>query len=61
MALLKDLKLKQDTIVRYIHWDHAHENQGLERLYKEGMGITYEYTSPNAPQQNWWLEVTYAV
>jgi len=39
--------------VKYIRCDNAGENQVLERECKElGLGIKFEYTSPDTPQQN---------
>jgi len=41
--------------------DNAGENQVLERLLKqEGLGVNFEYSAPNTPQQNGQVERRFA-
>ena len=56
VELIKDLREK-GTKVAYIRCDNAGENKSLEKACRqEGMGITFEYTSPNSPQFNGRIE-----
>jgi hypothetical protein len=49
---IKDLKAK-GKVVKYIQYDNACENVAFEQACKkEGLGILFEYTSPNSPQFN---------
>jgi hypothetical protein len=49
---IKDLKAK-GKVVKYIQYDNARENMAFEQACKkEGLGIQFEYTSPNSPQFN---------
>ena len=53
LALIKELKPKFGITVKYIRCDNAGENKALEKACKqEGLGITFEYTTPSTPQQN---------
>jgi len=39
--------------VKFIRCDNAGENVQLEEASKEeGLGVVFEYTAPNTPQQN---------
>ena len=52
IALFKDLR-SQGKLVKYVCCDNAGENIALEKACKkEGLGTTFEYTSPNSPQCN---------
>ena len=47
--------------VKFIRCDNAGENQTAEALCKqEGLGIIFEYTAPNTPQQNGRVERRFA-
>ena len=53
IALIKELKQAYDIEVKTIRCDNSGENNALQRSCKqEGLGITFEYTAPNTPQQN---------
>eukprot|EP00970_Alexandrium_tamarense_P003304 scaffold525_cov112-Alexandrium_tamarense.AAC.1 len=53
IALIKELKQAYDIDVKTIRCDNSGENNALQRSCKqEGLGITFEYTAPNTPQQN---------
>ena len=52
LKLIKDLRAKGNP-VKFIRCDNAGENIALEEACKEeGLGIQFEYTSPNSPQFN---------
>ena len=51
--LVNTLKVQQDIKVGVIHCDNASENKKLETdSKKDGLGLIFEYTAPNTPQQN---------
>jgi hypothetical protein len=53
MALINELKQAYDIEVKTIRCDNSGENNALQRICKhEGLGIKFEYTTPNTPQQN---------
>jgi len=53
IALIKELKQAYDIEVKTIRCDNSGENNALQRSCKqEGLGIAFEYTAPNTPQQN---------
>ena len=42
-----------NIIIKYIQLNNARENKGFQRdADREGLGITFEFTAPNTPQQN---------
>jgi transposase InsO family protein len=58
---IMDLEAKEGVKVKYIRCDNAGENLSLEKECKRrGLGITFEYTAPNTPQQNGKVERAFA-
>ena len=58
----KDIRAKYSYPVTYIRCDNAGENTALEKAcLKAGLGIQFEYTSPNTPQYNGRVERKLAV
>ena len=54
---IKEMRSKKHGRVKYIRCDNAGENKVLEEMCKhEGLGVTFEYTSPNSPQYNGKIE-----
>jgi len=52
-AFILELKAKHNRTVKFIRCDNAGENYSLQReLEKKGLGITFEFTARNTPQQN---------
>ena len=50
----KDIKAKHGKIVKYVRLDNAGENLLLEKhCLDEGLGIQFEYTSPNSSMVLW--------
>ena len=42
-----------NIIIKYIRLNNARENKGFQKdANREGLGITFEFTAPNTPQQN---------
>ena len=61
VALIKHLKTTLDYQVKFIRCDNAGENLKLEEASKkEGLGVVFEYTAPNTPQQNGKVERGFA-
>jgi len=61
IPFVKELKAKDNKIVRYIRLDNAGENTSFEeQCKKEGLGITFEYSAPGTPQQNGVVERAFA-
>ena len=61
IGLIKDINGLRNRKVRYIRCDNAGENKTLEyECRKEGLGITFEYTARNTPQQNGQVERSFA-
>ena len=61
IAHIKELKAQYGKVVKYIRCDNAGENISLEKRCKEeGLGIQFEYTSPNSPQYNGKIERKFA-
>ena len=59
--LVSNLKAQQDIKVGIIHCDNASENKKLETdSKKDGLGLIFEYTAPNTPQQNGRVERKFA-
>jgi hypothetical protein len=51
--LVKHLKEKEVIEVKVLRCDNAGENKSAETLCQdEGLGITFEYTTPDTPQHN---------
>ena len=60
VGLVKHLQTLGKT-TRFIRCDNAGENLATEKLcLKEGLGITFEYSAPNSPQQNGRVERRFA-
>ena len=60
IEFIKDLK-PHGKVVKYIRCDNAGENISFENeCKKEGLGIKFEYTSPNSPQFNGRVERKFA-
>ena len=58
--LVKHLRT-QGKITKFIRCDNAGENRATEALcVREGLGIEFEYTAPNSPQQNGRVERRFA-
>ena len=61
VALIKDLKAKENITVKFCRCDNAGENKTAEALCKkEGLGVTFEFTAPNTPQHNAQVERKFA-
>jgi hypothetical protein len=61
ITLLKDLKAKNQLVVKLIRCDNAGENKTLQKkCEKEGLGIQFEYTAPGTPQLNGRVERKFA-
>ena len=59
--LIKEINGIKNRKVAYIRCDNAGENKTLEEeCKKEGLGITFEYTARNTPQQNGQVERSFA-
>jgi hypothetical protein len=53
IALIKELQQAYGIEVKTIWCDNSGENNALQKSCKqEGLGIVFEYTAPNTPQQN---------
>ena len=58
---VQNLKSKENVVVRYIRCDNAGENKKIEEKTNQlGLGIKFEYTAPNTPQQNGVVERKFA-
>ena len=52
-ALIKHLKETLKYQTKFVRCDNAGENMRAEqKCLKDGLGVTFEYTAPNTPQQN---------
>ena len=61
IALIKHLKADLNYQVKYIRCDDAGENLKLEEESKKvGLGVIFEYSAPNTPQQNGKVERAFA-
>ena len=61
LAIVKELGQEQGTRVGTIRLDKSGENRVLEAACKqEGLGIKFEFTSPNTPKQNRRIERKFA-
>ena len=61
IELVKELKAKYGIVVKYIRCDNAGENRALQDACRqEGLGITFEFTTPGTPQQNGRVERKFA-
>ena len=61
IPFVKELKVKDGKIVKYVRLDNAGENTAFEEgCKKEGFGITFEYSAPGTPQQNGVVERAFA-
>ena len=61
MKLIKHLKKAKDYEVKYLRCDNAGENlKTKEVCLEEGLGVTFEFTAVNTPQQNGRVERRYA-
>ena len=61
IEFIKNLKSKENIEVKNIRCDNAGENKKIEEKAKElGLGIKFEYTAPNTPQQNGVVERKFA-
>ena len=59
--LIKEIHTTTERVVSFIRCDNAGENKLLEKqCRKEGLGITFEYTARNTPQQNGQVERSFA-
>ena len=55
------LKLTEGIKIKKIRCDNAGENKALQKLCMEkGLGITFQFTAPNTPQQNGVVERSFA-
>ena len=53
VAMIKHLDQKYGYNVKYLRCDNVGENiKTEEECHNQGLGVTFEYTSPNTPQQN---------
>jgi hypothetical protein len=61
LVFIKTLKAKNPESVRFIRLDNAGENLGLKtQLELEGMTVSFEYTSPETPEQYGQVERSFA-
>ncbi len=60
-SLIKHLKATLNYQVKFLRCDNAGENISTEEACKEeGLGVTFEFTAPNTPQQNGRVERRFA-
>ena len=51
--LVKALRIQKPGSIKYIRCNKAGENKTLKKkMQDEGLGVTFEYTAQNTPQQN---------
>lgn len=61
IGLVKQINNLKDRKVEYVRCDNAGENKAFEKeCLKQGLNITFEYTSRNTPQQNGQVERAFA-
>ena len=61
ITLIKVLKSKQNIIVHKIRCDNSGENVAFKNQAKEeGLGLSFEFTAHQTPQQNGQVEHKYA-
>ena len=61
LGLVNNLKIKLDLQVQCLCCNNAGENQAFERTCKkERLGIDFEYTTPDTPQQNGYVKQKFA-
>jgi hypothetical protein len=61
LVFIKTLKAKNPENVKFIRLDNAGENLGLKtQLELEGINVSFEYTSPETPEQNGQVEKSFA-
>ena len=51
IKVIKDLKAKHGIEVKYIRCNNARENKAFRTHAKKGLGMFFEYITPNNPQQ----------
>jgi len=62
IKLIKELKSEQNVIVRKIRCDNSGENVAFKNQAKEeGLGLSFEFTAHQMPQQNGRVERKYAI
>ena len=61
IGLIKELKVEQDIVVRKIRCGNSGENVAFKNKAKEeGLGLNFEFTACQMPQQNGRVERKYA-
>ena len=61
VSLIEHLKATLNYQVKFLHCDNAGENMSAEEACKEeGLGVIFEHTVPNTPQQNGQVERCFA-
>ena len=61
LAFIKELEQEEGTKVASIQLDNLGENRALEAACKqEELGIKFEFTAPNTPEQNGRIERKFA-
>ena len=61
LKFIKKLKSEENKTVKFIQCDNAGENNKLQELLdNKGMGIKFEYTAVDTPQQNGKVERKFA-
>ena len=61
LSFIADIKKKLGYTVKFVRCDNAGENRVLEqRCKQEGLGVSFEFTAPNMPQQNTHIERRFA-
>ena len=61
LAFIKELEQEEGTAVASIRLDNSGENRTLKASCKqEGVGIKFEFTAPNTPEQNRRIERKFA-
>ena len=54
---IKELKAKYGIDIKYVRLDNSGENKGLQdECEKQNLGIIFEFTAPDTPQQNSMVE-----
>ena len=62
IELAKHLRASENVTVKNIRCDNAGENKALSKLcLSKGLGITFQFTAPNTPQQNGAIEQSFAM
>jgi len=62
VTLIKNLKAQHNYDIKYLQCDNAGENLKTQQLCeREGLGVKFEFTAPQTPQQNGVCEQNFAM